>query len=101
LVDLFTGEVIGAGVLDHSPGGFGLELSDVAANLFDDWRPRCPETDSGSAAFGCPCRMAAVDSANLNKASGRAIRLTRFQELDELRSFASGLEKRRVGQDHS
>jgi hypothetical protein len=36
LVDLFTGDIIGAGLLDHSPGGFGLELSDVAANLFDD-----------------------------------------------------------------
>jgi hypothetical protein len=34
LVDLFTGEVIGAGLLDRSPGGFGLELSDVAASLF-------------------------------------------------------------------
>jgi hypothetical protein len=36
LVDLSTGDIIGAGLLDHSPGGFGLELSDVAANLFDD-----------------------------------------------------------------
>jgi hypothetical protein len=36
LVDLLTGDIIGAGLLDHPPGGFGLELSDVAANLFDD-----------------------------------------------------------------
>jgi hypothetical protein len=36
LVDLLTGDIIGAGLLDHAPGGFGLELSDVAANLFDD-----------------------------------------------------------------
>jgi hypothetical protein len=36
LVDLLTGEITGAGLLDHAPGGFGLELSDVAANLFDD-----------------------------------------------------------------
>jgi hypothetical protein len=36
LVDLMTGEIIGAGLLDHAPGGFGLELPDVAANLFDD-----------------------------------------------------------------
>lgn len=36
LVDLLTGDIIGAGLLDQPPGGFGLELSDVAANLFDD-----------------------------------------------------------------
>ncbi len=36
LVDLLTGDVIGAGVLRRPPGGFGLELSDVAANLFGD-----------------------------------------------------------------
>ncbi len=36
LVDLLTGDVIGAGVIRQLPGGFGLELSDVAANLFDD-----------------------------------------------------------------
>ncbi|WP_142256604.1 hypothetical protein [Mycobacterium colombiense] len=36
LVDLLTGDIIGAGLLDHAPGGFGLELSDVAANLFED-----------------------------------------------------------------
>jgi hypothetical protein len=36
LVDLLTGDIIGAGLLDHAPGGFGLELSDVAANLFND-----------------------------------------------------------------
>jgi hypothetical protein len=37
LVDLLTGDIIGAGLLDQPPGGFGLELSDVAANLFDDY----------------------------------------------------------------
>jgi hypothetical protein len=36
LVDLMTGEVIGAGLLDRAPGGFGLELSDVAASLSGD-----------------------------------------------------------------
>ena len=36
LVDLLTGDIIGAGLLGQPPGGFGLELSDVAANLFDD-----------------------------------------------------------------
>jgi len=35
LVDLFTGEVIGAGPLDHAPGGYGLELSEVASSIFD------------------------------------------------------------------
>lgn len=34
LVDLLTGEVIGTGLLEDGPGGYGLELSDVAANLF-------------------------------------------------------------------
>jgi hypothetical protein len=33
LVDLFTGEVIGAGPIDHAPGGYGLELSDVVGCL--------------------------------------------------------------------
>ena len=36
LVDLLTGEVIGAGRLEDGAGGFGLELSDVAANLLGD-----------------------------------------------------------------
>jgi hypothetical protein len=36
LVDLLTGDIVGAGLLDRAPGGFGLELSDVAASLFDD-----------------------------------------------------------------
>jgi hypothetical protein len=33
LVDLMTGEVIGAGLLEDGPGGFGLELADVAECL--------------------------------------------------------------------
>ncbi len=36
LIDLLTGDIIGAGLIDHPPGGFGMELSDVAASLFDD-----------------------------------------------------------------
>jgi hypothetical protein len=33
LVDLMTGDIIGTGLLENGPGGFGLELSDVAGCL--------------------------------------------------------------------